>query len=366
MVLDSRERLRRCYFNEELDRPAVYSRTGFPARDPSYDKLKAYLSEYSDLKQGWDGALRQHECPVTHRNEPHSEEFLRHITTLHTPAGTLESTRFVSLQGKPGMSESYFIKSREDADKYLSLPLPSPQSDVASFFEADREMGPRGIVDVSLGSNPAGFVAEVLLGSETFAIFSLTDRDIIHALCERRLQVMIERVRFLLAEGVGPYFSMSGEEFVAPPLHGPEDFYDFNVRYNKPIIDLIHEAGGRVHIHCHGSVKKVFEGFIDMGADVLHPIEPPPLGDMTAAEAKAQAKGRLCIEGNIQIAHMYERTPQQIREEVEALIADAFADRRGLIVSPTASPYIRDSGEQCFPQYKAMVEAVLTWRGKEP
>ena len=87
------------------------------------------------------------------------------------------------------------------------------------------------------------------------------------------------------------------------------------------------------------------------------------MGDLTAAQAKQIARGKLCIEGNIQIAAMYEHTPEQVREETRALIADAFDDRCGLIVSPTASPYIRGAGEDCFEMYKAKVDAVLEWRG---
>jgi uroporphyrinogen-III decarboxylase len=192
---------------------------------------------------------------------------------------------------------------------------------------------------------------------------SSTDRDVVHALCERQMDVVIRRVKFLLSRGVGPYFSMAGHEYVAPPLHSPRDFYDFNVRYDKPINDLIHDAGGRVHVHCHGSLRLVLQGFVDMGVDVLHPVEAPPMGDITAAEAKAIARGKLCIEGNIQIAAMYEHTPEQVQEEAVALIADAFDDRRGLIVSPTASPYIRGAGEACYEMYKAMVDTVLAWNG---
>ena len=53
--MHSRERLRRCYFHKELDRPAVYSRTGYPAEDPSYDRLRAYLEAHSELKRSWSG-----------------------------------------------------------------------------------------------------------------------------------------------------------------------------------------------------------------------------------------------------------------------------------------------------------------------
>jgi hypothetical protein len=60
---------------------------------------------------------------------------------------------------------------------------------------------------------------------------------------------------------------------------------------------------------------------------------------------------------------MYEASPDEIRAEVEALIRDTFDDHRGLIVSPTASPYIPGEGEKCYPQYKAMVDTVLSWKG---
>ena len=232
--------------------------------------------------------------------------------------------------------------------------------DVSSFSDAVSQVGDSGIVDVGLGTNPGGAVAQ-LFGSTTFAMMSITDRDILLDLCERRTNVILNRLRFLLDEGVGPYFSMAGQEFVAPPLHGLKDFYDFNVKYDKPIIDMAHESGGRVHIHCHGSIKSVFQGFLDMGADVLHPFEPPPLGDITASEAKALARGKLCLEGNTQINRMYECSPEEIREETEALIRDAFNDHRGLIVCPTASPYIRGEGEACFPMYKAMIDTVVGW-----
>jgi len=359
-AITSRERLRRAYRHLEMDRPAAYSRTGYPADDPSYDRLKAYLGAYSELKVNWSG--RAFETPYeTHVEvEPYSEDFERHVTTLRTPKGDLRRARLVSLRGQPGLDETHFINDRQDAEKYLSLPLPEVGGDVTGFFEADARVGERGIVNVYLDQN-AGYIAH-LCGSTNFALMSVTDRDILHALCERQMKVILRTLKFLLSEGVGPYFAMAGQEQIVPPLHGPADFRDFNVRYDKPIIDLIHDAGGCIHVHCHARVKQVLPDFVEMGVDVLHPFEAPPMGDVTPAEAKAMARGRLCLEGNIQIHRMYESSPEEIAAETEALIETAFDDRRGLIVSPTASPYIRGMGEACFPQYKAMVDTVLAWR----
>jgi hypothetical protein len=353
-----RERLRRCYCHEELDRPAVYSRTGFPAGDPTYDRLKDYLAAHTELKRGWSAGGLIEAPPSEEHVEPESEDWERHVTILRTPAGELRSSRRVSLKGQPGMVDQHLLEGREDARKYLSLPEPEIGGDVSGFFDARSEVGEAGIAEAGLGFNPAGFVAE-LFGSTNFALMCATDRDMLHALCRRRMETTLRLVRYLLERDVGPFFSMLGEEYLTPPLHGPRDFDEFNVRYDRPILDLIHEAGGRVHIHCHGRIKKVFGGFVEMRADVLHPFEAPPMGDITPAEAKEMGRGRICLEGNIQISDMYESTPEEIREQTSRLIEEAFDDRRGLIVCPTASPYIRGAGEQCFPQYKAMIDTVL-------
>lgn len=351
------ERLRRCYFHEEMDRPAVYSRAGFPEYDPTYDDLKALLQKHTEIKRSWYGRAFESAPAAETRLEPHSEEFDREITILHTPRGDLRAARLVSRKGEPGLSETCFLGSREDAETFLSLPMPEIQGDVSSFAEQVGEIGQDGIVEVALGMNPAGQVVE-LFGSEAFARMSIDERDILHALCERQMRVLLDTVKFLLAHGTGPFFSMLGQEYITPPLQGPGDFNEFNVKYDKPILDLIHEAGARVHIHSHGKIGAVFQGFLDMGADVLHPFEAPPLGDITAREAKAMARGRLTLEGNLQITHMYEHSADQVREETLALIRDCFDDSRGLIVSPTASPYIRGAGRLCLEQYRAMIEAV--------
>jgi hypothetical protein len=360
-----KERLHRCYFNQELDRPGVYVRNAFPDNDPSYDRMKAYLREKAELKVWFWGHKETNGARVDTRTEPGPHGTTRKIFTLHTPAGDLERSDVANLlKGQAPQAETYFLKTREDAAKYLSLPMPVFSGDpAAEYRKAVAEMGDRGIVDVSIGMNPGGS-ASTMFGSETFALMTVTDRDIVHALCERIMNNMIARVKFLLASGVGPYFNTLGQEYIVPPMHGPKDFFDFNTRYDKPVFDLIHEAGGRVHVHCHGSVKKVFQGFLDAHVDVLHPFEPPAMGDITAKEAKAAARGSLCLEGNIQIADMYEKTPDQVREWTEALIADAFGDRKGLIVCPTASPYIFGKGEECLERCRAMVEAVLKYNAK--
>ena len=60
---------------------------------------------------------------------------------------------------------------------------------------------------------------------------------------------------------------------------------------------------------------------------------------------------------------MFANDAGEIAAQTRTLIADAFDDKCGLIVSPTASPYIRGAGEECFGKYKAMIDTVLGWTG---
>jgi hypothetical protein len=359
-VMTRRERLERCYRGEPVDRPAVYSRTGMPADDPSYDRLRALLQEQTECKAIWSSQRLEVPYAVDSVTEPHATDWDRRTSVLHTPAGELTATHLVSRHGLPGLHERFYVDSPEAAERYLSLPLPEVRNDMGAFLAAQLDVGDAGIAETHLGFNPAGFIAE-LCGSETFALLSITHRELLHAMCERQQDLLLRRLDVLLAADVGPFFSILGQEYLVPPLHGPADFNDFNVRYDRPIIERIHDAGGFIHVHCHGSVARVFDGFLAMGADVLHPIEPPPMGDITAREARLRAGDRLCLEGNLQIHRMYEATPDDIRQEVQSLMDDAFVGG-GLIVSASASPYIRGAGEICYPQYKAMVDVVLERR----
>ncbi|HUV06609.1 MAG TPA: uroporphyrinogen decarboxylase family protein [Spirochaetia bacterium] len=359
--LTSRERIHRCYNHLEVDRPGVYIRWGGMEdnQDVTYRELKRLVLEKTDRKQLILAEQFVGSPPIKSYLEPYDQDFDCRVTLLETSRGNLVQRDLVGRHGQPGYRKEHFLKEEADAEKYLSLPYPDIGGDCSAFFAALETMGDRGVVESDLGLNPASIVVE-LFGTEIFAILSIEGRETLHRLMARECEIKCRLVRYLLERGIGPYFAMSGEEYLVPPLHGREDFFDFNVRYDRPITDLVHDAGARVHVHCHGSIESVIDGFVALGADVLHPFEAPPLGDITPKKAKEALRGKVTLEGNIQIGDMYGKHPGEIRDQVRDLIADGFEDHRGLIVCPTASPYIPGAGERCTPNYRAMVEAVLS------
>lgn len=361
-MLTSRERLDRCFRHKEIDRPGLFIR-GVDGKNPlndSYRKLLEMVLKACDLKNIIYLMQYKDSSDIAFKKEAFTEDFERHIITLHTPAGELHKSYLVGLKGNPGYIEKHFIETLEDAETYMSMPEQRMFFNTEDFFEEDRRLGDRGVTVIELGLNPAGSVVD-LLGSENFAIWSIENREMLHSLMERERNILANRIKVLVKEKAGPYFAMLGEEYITPPLHGAKDFYEFNVKYDKPLIDLIHDSGSYIHIHSHGPLKNVLHHFKEMGVDVLHPIEAPPMGDVPIKEAKEILKGRVCIEGNIQIGDIYERNPAEISNMVNEIIKEAFYDHEGLIVCPTASPFAPEMSERVFRNYSSLISAVLNY-----
>lgn len=362
-ALTSRERLDRCFRRLESDRPGLFVRgvtKKLPAH-PSYAPLRELVLKRCDLKFRWDCRYLIEPPRTTRHSEPLEDGRLRHITILHTPSGNLRSTVLTGPHGESPEREEYLLKTVEDANKFLSQPAPRIKGDIVPFFDLEAKAGDRGIVEIPLGLNPAAGVVE-LFGAAYFALFSLEHRSILLALMKQRMEHLLDVVEFLSTREVGCYFALTGQSAVLPPLYSAADFADFSVQFDKPIADRIHEAGGILHVHCPGSMKEVLPLFLELGADVLHPIEAPPHGDISPREAKGILRGKTCIEGNISGEALSGASSSIIRDSVHLLIESAFDDRTGLVVCPTHSPANSPMTERSFKNYRAMIETTLNWK----
>lgn len=259
------------------------------------------------------------------------------VTTCTTPAGELTQVTYVSREGKPGYRKKHLLQGDEDVEKLLSVPYVPPRPDCSDFFARDRELGERGLPVVNVRADPM-YALNSLTGSETFAIWSLEKRDLVEELIGMFLQRRKQWLQWVLAQGVGPLFGYVGPELCIPPLQSPRDFEDFVVKPDREINDMIREAGGMVLVHCHGKMGPVLEGFVRMHADALHPVEPPPMGDVTLAEAKQRVGDELCIVGNVQHHEIRTMARSDFRELVEETVRVGKEGGR-FILCPTATPF---------------------------
>ncbi|MFW6437796.1 MAG: uroporphyrinogen decarboxylase family protein, partial [Armatimonadota bacterium] len=241
----------------------------------------------------------------------------------------------------------------------LAIPYEPVQPDLSHFADLEKTIGDRGIVMCAL---PVPIYQLALLtGSDRLAVWSITDRDRILAAVDLLLERTLDMLDWAIEQGVGPIYATSGEEFMTPPLAGPKDFREFVVKRGIPVRDRLRQAGMLRHIHCHGPLNDILEEFVELGANCLHPIEGPPLGDVTFEDAKRRIGDRVCLEGNIQIGDLYHDPTDVLVEKVKRTI-DAGAPGGGFILCPTASPHTAELTPQTVKNYLAMIEtAVESW-----
>jgi len=285
--------------------------------------------------------------------------FQEQVKIFETPLGPLKKIDYVSVEGKPGLTKKYPIESLEDVEKFLSIPYEFQKPDTTEFFHLTQKMGDQGVVAANIGLDPIGHVTR-WLGLETLAMWSLLERDSIIRLVESFYQRCELFIKSLLQDKVGSVFSTLGAEQITPPMMSPRDFHEFVTRYDEKLWAPIREEGGLIHFHCHGNLKKIIQDFNTMGASCLHPVEAPPMGDLTLKEAKELMKGKICIEGNFQLDNFYTKDEEFISEEVKTIMKDG-APGTGFILCPTASPIPPILEDKTLNNYLAFIKAGLEY-----
>jgi len=346
--ITNRERLMKIFRGEIPDRPAVKLWALEPGQEllhPSYKPVYEAGMELTDLVASASSPFnlywgRREEEVRTVRREPREGadgEWVNVIREIRTPEGRLRSVFQESTVGNPGYQKEYLLKEPKDIEKLFSLPYePYPFSPDA-FKEKQEEVGDRGITIFHL--DHAAYGLQRLIGSEKFAIWSRRHRDLLLDAIERFAKRIREQINQVFEAGLTPVFGWVGPELCIPPLMSPEDFEDFVVQFDKPLVDLIHERGGYVWVHCHGNMDRVIEGFVDMGVDLLNPVEPPPMGDITLEEAFSRVGDQMGLEGNIE-THELMTAPE---DRMKRLIRDALdtGSGRRFVLCPS-SGYMED------------------------
>jgi len=367
--MTSRQRLLAAMRRQDVDRVPLHVRgvnfwdeRWVQTRHPSYAPVIEAVREHGDPFIGWGaggGVLLTSSDEVRLESETQpGEDWNEQVTAMHTPRGPLTARHLSSNRGLPGMQTEHFVKDLDDLDKVLAVPCEPLRPDVRGFSELQDQIGERGLVTCDF-ANPITHLHD-LVGSELLAIWSLTERNAVRSFIHTWAERLGDLIRYLLDQGVGPVFRTLGHEFAIPPLMSPRDFGEFCIEPEAPIHGMIHEAGGLVHIHCHGPMDKVLEGFVAIGCDCLHPIEPPPMGDVELADAKRRVGDRLCLEGNLQIGDLYAAPTEEVVAKTRAAVRDGGPT--GFILCPTASPHTEVLTDLTVRNYLAMINTAAGGR----
>jgi hypothetical protein len=83
--------------------------------------------------------------------------------------------------------------------------------------------------------------------------------------------------------------------------------------YEQKIARTVRDAGVHVYTHTCGAIGDRLELLFDAGVSGIECLDPPPLGNVELAEAKARTRGKGFIKGNVDSVHtLLNNTPERI------------------------------------------------------
>ena len=330
MNLTSRERLLRIFRNKEVDRPALklwgaeLHTTNF--LHPMYQPVAKLAAETSDLFGGASFDFNFHagkhidRYREVYRTDTKNPDWKDQHTIFHTPKGDLHSIDRISVKNEPHYIVEHMVKEPEDIDKLLSMEYEPFTLSRDAYDTAVSQMGERGVV--MIGVRHAPYAVQTLMGSETLAYFSIDEREKQQHLIQVYADRALAHAKAILALGIQePIFSTVGPELFLPPLMSANDFEEFVHDIDKPIWDEVHNAGGHVWVHSHGKVANFIDSFIDMGVDVLNPLEPPKNGDIDMNAIVARYGNRIGWEGNIEIQEILRSSKERLAALIDECVA---------------------------------------------
>lgn len=117
------------------------------------------------------------------------------------------------------------------------------------------------------------------------------------------------------------------------PLISPAMFGQFIAPRLRLLVDLAHSHNTKVMFHSCGGITAFIEALIEIGVDILDPIQVRAV-DMDPARIKREYGKRICLHGSIDTQYVLPvGTPQEVAENVREMIGVLGCDG-GFILAP--------------------------------
>jgi len=177
----------------------------------------------------------------------------------------------------------------------------------------------------------------LLRGLELSLVDPLDDAEFTHDLLERLCHFFYEyHLRaFEACDGLADVAQVT-DDFGSQtgPLIGMETFRGFYKPHMRRFIDLCHTFGIKVFHHDDGAIRPFLPELVDMGIDVLNPVQHTCPG-MERAGLKRDFGDRVCFHGGIDNQQVLPfGSAEEVRAEVRQSIDSLAPDATGYILAP--------------------------------
>jgi uroporphyrinogen decarboxylase-like protein len=368
--MNSRQRLQFVLNGDIPDRVPIstyelagYNSHAFENHDPSYARLMQVIREQTDCVCMWEprsnAKFLESSCPVELDTETQREaDATIRKKTVQTPHGELTRITKENDHIHTVWEVEHWCKSIAEVDQALSLPYEPLDYDVSDFARIKDEVSDQGILMASV-ADPL-WLAAGLMEFGAYTVWALTETDHFANVVAEMHRRNMTNLKRMLEVNVVDLYRICGSEYATPPYLPPEFFRRFVVPYVAEMVELFHNRGAKVRLHCHGRIREVLDMIRQTGADALDPCEAPPDGDITLSEVKEQVGDCMCLFGNIQLKLLEYGDIPQVNQVVKECMA-AAKEKGRFVIMPTAAPINSPLAKKTEENYIRFMEAAIEY-----
>lgn len=176
-------------------------------------------------------------------------------------------------------------------------------------------------------------------GYEDFMCDLMADEEFAEALLDKLLEIQKEMWTEFLSK-VGKYVQLVylTDDYGTQTslLISPDIFRKFIKPRNKALIDHIKSlADVQVMFHCDGSILPILDDMIEMGIDILNPVQTSTESMKDTKMLKERFGDRLSFHGAIDVQQLLPKASlTEIAEEVEKCVETLWSNKGGYILAP--------------------------------
>ncbi len=266
--------------------------------------------------------------------------------------------RDTMLKNKPDAEENdawnlethSFIKTRADFEKFPWEV--AAELDFSSFHRVENLL-PEGMKVIAV-SGKVFTLTWMLMGFNHFALSLIMDEqlvaDVFRKVAEIQFQALEEIFELPFIEAVWVVDDLA---FGTGPMISPQAFRDHVFPWYREMAERCHKNNRLFFMHSDGHLMPLMEDIIDIGVDVLQPIDPTC---MDIIEVKELYGDRLCLAGNVANELLRSGSPDEVEDCVKELI-EKVAPGGGYCLG--AGNSVPDWAK--FENYMAMRKAALQY-----
>lgn len=176
-----------------------------------------------------------------------------------------------------------------------------------------------------------------LRGMENLFLDMLDNKDFAHRLLQKVVETQIQFYDLAL-DIVGPYIQIVqiGDDYgmQTAPMMSLQLFREMIKPYDAELIQAIKKKApqAKIYFHSCGSVRAFIEDFIEIGVDILNPMQPTAAG-MNSSGLKRDFGKKLSFQGGISVQGALQGTLVDVETEVKQRI-NSFGREGGYILAP--------------------------------